>query len=63
MEGKNYTSAEINTLFSNSKATGESLYFVDEPKLATIAPDIILHKIFVKFVRLTQNAQLRLLQI
>lgn len=41
MEGKNYTSAEINTLFSNSKATGESLYYVDEPKLATIAPDII----------------------
>lgn len=41
MEGKNYTSDEINTLFSNSKATGESLYFVDEPELAKVAPDII----------------------
>lgn len=41
MEGKNYTSDEINTLFSKSKATGESLYFVDEPALAAIAPDII----------------------
>ena len=41
MEGKNYTSDEINTLFSNSKKTGESLYFVDEPELAKIAPDVI----------------------
>jgi iron complex transport system substrate-binding protein len=41
MEGKNYTSDEINTLFSNSKATGESLYFVDEAELAKIAPDLI----------------------
>ena len=41
MEGKNYTSDEINTLFSNSKKTGESLYYVDEPVLASIAPDII----------------------
>lgn len=41
MEGKNYTSDEINTLFSNSKRTGESLYFVDEAELAKIAPDVI----------------------
>lgn len=41
MEGKNYTSDEINTLFSNSKKTGESLYYVDEDALAAIAPDII----------------------
>ncbi len=41
MEGKNYTSDEINTLFSNSKATGESLYYVEEALLAKIAPDII----------------------
>ena len=41
MEGKNYTSDEINTLFSNSKKTGESLYFVDEEALAKIAPDVI----------------------
>ncbi|MGY5355845.1 ABC transporter substrate-binding protein [Wenyingzhuangia sp. IMCC45467] len=41
LEGKNYTSDEINTLFSKSKATGESLYFVDEVALAKIAPDIV----------------------
>ncbi|MDO3693363.1 ABC transporter substrate-binding protein [Wenyingzhuangia sp. chi5] len=41
LEGKNYTSDEINTLFSNSKATGESLYFVDEVALAKIAPDVV----------------------
>ena len=41
MEGKNYTSDEINTLFSNSKKTGESLYYVDEEVLAEIAPDVI----------------------
>tara|TARA_B100000809_G_scaffold249300_2_gene280433 strand:+ start:2132 stop:3055 length:924 start_codon:yes stop_codon:yes gene_type:complete len=41
MEGKKYSSDEINTLFSNSKKTGESLYFVDEDELAKIAPDVI----------------------
>lgn len=41
MEGKNYTSKEIDTLFSKSKQTGTSLYYVDEPVLARIAPDII----------------------
>ena len=41
LEGKNYTSAEINTLFSKSKASGESLYFVDEVALAKIAPDVV----------------------
>ena len=41
LEGKNYTSDEINTLFSKSKATGESLYFVDEEALSKIAPDIV----------------------
>ncbi|MEI6864559.1 ABC transporter substrate-binding protein [Flavicella sp.] len=41
MEGKYYTSDEINTLFSNSKKTGESLYYVEEQELAKIAPDII----------------------
>ena len=33
MEDREYTSDEINTLFSNSKATGESLYFVNESVL------------------------------
>jgi len=41
MDWKNYTSDEINTLFSNSKKTGESLYFVDQVELAKIAPDVI----------------------
>lgn len=41
LEGKNYTSKEIDTLFSNSKKNGESLYYVEEGKLAQIAPDII----------------------
>lgn len=41
MEDKEYTSDEINTLFSKSKATGESLYYVDEDVLESIAPDII----------------------
>ncbi|GGF79650.1 ABC transporter substrate-binding protein [Wenyingzhuangia marina] len=41
LEGKSYTSDEINTLFSKSKASGESLYFVDEVALAKIAPDVV----------------------
>ena len=41
MEGKSYTSDEINTLFSESKATGESLYYVDEEVLKKEAPAVI----------------------
>ncbi len=41
LEDKDYTSDEINRIFSQSKATGESLYFVNEPVLESIAPDII----------------------
>lgn len=41
LENKNYTSEEINRIFSESKATGESLYYVNEPVLESIAPDII----------------------
>ena len=41
LEGKDYTSKEIDTLFSNSKKTGESLYYVEEELLAEIGPDII----------------------
>lgn len=41
MEGKNYTSAEIDKVFSASKAQGKSLYYVDQEALEGIAPDII----------------------
>lgn len=41
LEGKSYSSEEIDRIFSGSKAEGRSLYYVDEPLLATIAPDII----------------------
>lgn len=41
LEGKQLTSAEINEVFSKSKASGESLYYVDEPILESILPDII----------------------
>ena len=41
LEGNNYTSIEIDRIFSASKAQGKSLYYVDEPVLASIAPDII----------------------
>lgn len=41
MEGKNYTSAEIDTVFRTAKAQGKSLYYVEEELLQGIAPDII----------------------
>jgi len=41
MEGKNYSSAEIDTVFRTAKAQGKSLYYVEEEKLQAIAPDII----------------------
>ncbi|MBC7936716.1 MAG: ABC transporter substrate-binding protein [Rhizobacter sp.] len=41
LEGNNYTSIEIDRIFSASKAQGKSLYYVDEPVLASISPDII----------------------
>jgi iron complex transport system substrate-binding protein len=41
LEGNNYSSIEIDRIFSASKAQGKSLYYVDEPVLATISPDII----------------------
>jgi iron complex transport system substrate-binding protein len=41
MEGKNYSSEEINTIFSASKASGKSLYYVEEELLQAIEPDII----------------------
>ncbi|MBY0425681.1 MAG: ABC transporter substrate-binding protein, partial [Cytophagales bacterium] len=41
LEGKNYSSTEIDTIFSASKAQGKSLYYVDEDLLQKISPDII----------------------
>ena len=41
MEGKNYSSAEIDTVFRTAKAQGKSLYYVEEDLLQSIAPDII----------------------
>ncbi len=41
LEGKNLSSQEIDALFSASKHQGKDLYYVDEPILERIAPDII----------------------
>lgn len=41
LEGKSYSSAEIDRIFSASKAQGKSLYYVEEDLLQSIAPDII----------------------
>ena len=41
MEGKEYSSAEIDTVFRAAKAQGKSLYYVEEELLQSIAPDII----------------------
>jgi iron complex transport system substrate-binding protein len=41
LEGHQYSSQEIDRIFSASKAQGKSLYYVDEQLLGAIAPDII----------------------
>jgi iron complex transport system substrate-binding protein len=41
LEGKKYSSSEIDRIFSASKAQGKSLYYADEPLLQQIAPDLI----------------------
>src|SRR3954470_8983461 len=41
LEGKQYSSTEIDKIFSASKAQGKSLYYVDEALLRSIAPDIL----------------------
>jgi iron complex transport system substrate-binding protein len=41
LEGKNYSSVEIDKIFSASKAQGKSLYYVEEELLERIAPDLI----------------------
>ncbi len=41
LEGKKYNSAEIDKIFSASKAQGKSMYYVDEELLRELEPDII----------------------
>ncbi len=41
LEGKSYSSIEIDKIFSASKAQGKSLYYVDEQLLSEISPDVI----------------------
>ena len=41
LEGHNYSSQEIDRIFSASKAQGKSLYYVEETLLKEIAPDVI----------------------
>lgn len=41
LEGNNYTSAEIDKIFSASKASGKSLYYVEEALLQQIHPAVI----------------------
>ncbi len=41
LEGKTLTSEEINTIFSKTKDEGDTLYYIDEPVLESIAPDLI----------------------
>src|SRR5436190_1210276 len=41
LEGKQYSSREIDKIFSASKAQGKSLYYVEEELLFQIQPDII----------------------
>jgi iron complex transport system substrate-binding protein len=41
LEGKQYSSAEIDKIFSASKAEGRSLYYVDEELLQQIEPEVI----------------------
>lgn len=41
LEGNTYSSAEIDKIFSVSKAQGKSMYYVDEELLQQIEPDII----------------------
>src|SRR5688572_21025338 len=41
LEGKKYSSLEIDKIFSGSKAQGKSLYYVEEDLLQKIQPDVI----------------------
>lgn len=41
LEGNNYSSTEIDKIFSASKAQGKSLYYVEEELLQSISPEVI----------------------
>jgi len=41
LEGKSYSSQEIDTIFSASKQQGSSLYYIDESLLQKIMPDVV----------------------
>ena len=41
LEGRQYSSAEIDKIFSASKTEGKSLYYVDDSLLQSIEPDVI----------------------
>src|SRR5690348_14744497 len=41
LEGKDYSSAEIDAIFSASKTQGKTLYYVDETLLQQMEPDVI----------------------
>jgi iron complex transport system substrate-binding protein len=41
LEGNNYSSEEIDKIFSASKTQGKSLYYVEDIKLQSLAPDVI----------------------
>jgi iron complex transport system substrate-binding protein len=41
LEGKSYSSQEIDAIFSASKQQGSSLYYIDEPLLQGIMPDVV----------------------
>lgn len=41
LEDKEYTSKEINELFSESKRTGKSLYYINEEVMHAIAPNLV----------------------
>src|SRR5438309_8061688 len=41
LEDKQYSSAQIDAIFSASKAQGKTLYYVEESLLQQIEPDII----------------------
>ncbi|MCX8481367.1 MAG: ABC transporter substrate-binding protein, partial [Sediminibacterium sp.] len=42
LEGNNYSSEEINTIFSNSVQTGKNLYYLEDEILQSICPDLII---------------------
>lgn len=41
LEGKSYSSRQIDTFFTESKHEGKELYYVDEALLHQLTPDII----------------------